>query len=145
MILYGFIYIGMIPVSLIVWGGSILEYRIAKHQISLPAIEVFLDRLKFPLNQYFSLSSRFNYWRNSGLDPTKSLQHPDLSRSLNSARGFGGMVCIGILILVRELAFGFSWSAIFWIVLSIATVFYVQPWRFGESLEAIEEGLQRRG
>jgi hypothetical protein len=143
MVLYVVLYLTFILLFSVFWAGSLLEYRIAKHNISMPTVEIFLADLGFPLNRYFSLSSHFNYWRNRGLDPSEYLQKSDmLSDRLTTARFFGGMVILEPVILVRELAFGFSWGTIFWLVVSIGTLLYLRPWRFGMKLLDIEATLE---
>jgi hypothetical protein len=144
MFIYALLYISLILVCSVAWAGSLLEYRIAKHNISLSSVKSFLNDLGFPLNQYFSLSSRFNYWKNRGLEPSEYLQNLDLSNSLTTARVFGGIVMLGFVILIRDLTFGFSWNTIFWLALSIGTLLYLRPWRFGMKLLDIEATLESK-
>ena len=138
-------YVVLILIFSAFWGGSVIEYRMAKHKISIQALETFAQKLPFSLKTFYSPQSSFNYWTNkSNIDPFTQLRSLNVRHARRIMRRTAAVVAVGVLLPFRELALDLSWASAFWAILSVGTVYFLRAWRFGESLPDIDAHLKQQ-
>lgn len=137
-------YITLIWIFSAFWAGSVLEYRVAKHKVSIEALELFAQNLPPRLNRFYSPSSSFNYWTSkSDLDPYTQLRQLDFSHTRRIVWRSAAVVAIGVVLPLRQMLLDLSWDTALWVILSLGTVFYLRTWTFGAKLLEIEHNLRR--
>lgn len=136
-----FIYLIFIIHSLFRIGIAFLDYYADKYNVSTQAMEIFLQKLRFPLTIY-----RFNQITYIfSEDEKKEIQTASVGTRNLLIATYGVVILLGILFNIYDITHTSGIEQLLsglWLLLKLLTIIVLRTWRFGHKLQEIEKQVQ---
>lgn len=137
---YAVAYIFIILHSLLQLSIASLHYHARKYAVSADAMREFLQQLRFPLSIY-RINEVSRLWDEDSSDTT--FTPLDIGTIYLMTIPFIALLVFGIFAFTYGVVAAYGgdnfWINVFWLVTTLLSVILLRPWRFGRSLEAIQQ------